>query len=125
MSPSSSFEFDVADWSLGGILSDRLPKVATDALAAGIESPSLIELANEPPIPDAAYHRLFERALGELGRPVPRKVDAARIMTIEFARRICASEASPIEGARFIQAVEDSTRDEFFWNAFRAVGGRL
>src|SRR5262245_34768850 len=66
-----SWDIVAARWVLGLIPSQALPQIATEALQAGLDSPSLRELAGElHPTLDASGP-LFEKLLDEVGVGIP------------------------------------------------------
>ena len=91
-----------AYWSLGQLKSEALPRIAQEALEAGLDVPSLRILAGEknPTMSDAAP--LFEHALFELGVPIPPQREAAIQIARCHAEAIVSGILSPIEGARRI-----------------------
>jgi len=105
MRPITTFDRAVAYWSFGWLPSDELPKVALEALDHGLESPSLIELASAESSVGPRLHRLFEKALVELGHSRLTKAEAGRIIAEEYADQICKAKISPVEGARAIWRV--------------------
>ena len=106
MNLTASFDLAIAAWSFGLLPSDNLPKLAMEALEQGIESPTLLELASADCSPNPDLHRLFERALNELGRTRLEKVEAGRFIANYYASQICSQYILPIEGARLIWRLE-------------------
>jgi len=90
-----------AAWRLaiGEQATEDLPQIAADALAKGIDSPSLRELAGLPSseVRDAAD--LFRSALSELGSVFPDTQDALWKLVRRTAQRIVDGEVLPYEGA--------------------------
>ena len=91
-----------AKWSLGLLPSDALPRLATDALEAGLDTPALRLVAGElhPTLDETGA--LFDEALDELGVDVPDRSRAALIVAKEYATQIADGTVSPYEGARQI-----------------------
>jgi hypothetical protein len=107
----SSLDRAIAYWSFGWFPSDRLPTLAVEALAQGIESPAMIELAAGQSTADERHHRLFERVLSELGRSRPTKAEAGRFIAREIAEQICQGKVSPVDGAEAIWRVSLECED--------------
>jgi hypothetical protein len=122
MSTITAFDRAVAYWSFGSLASDMLPPVAIQALQDGIESPSLLELAAANSGANADLHRLFRKALAELGRRELSKAEAGRIIARDYAYHICAGKIAPIEGARSIWQV--SLESEALTRELAIFGGR-
>jgi hypothetical protein len=102
MTTVPEFDLQVANWSFGRVPPDQLPAVAREALAKGIDSPSLRKLADNSPEPNPDLDTLFERALAELGRSRLPRAEAGRIIARDFARRLCDGSLPPVEGATAI-----------------------
>ncbi len=102
MRKPKSFDRAVAFWCFGWLPSNELPAVAVNVLEHGIESPSLIRLASAETNGDPDYHRIFEKALSELGCPRLSKQEAGRMIARHYAMKISNHELKPIEGARLI-----------------------
>lgn len=80
---------------------EDLPMAAAQALARGIDSPALRELAGLGRRSDTAeIHSLFERALNELEVPMPSPEQAARRDLHRIARDLVAGLRTPLEVAR-------------------------
>jgi len=95
-----------AKWVLGLIPSEALPQIAADALAAGLDSPALRELAGElRPTLDASG-RLFEEILDEFGVGIPDRSRAGLILARAYAAQITNGSLSPYEGARQIWNIQ-------------------
>ena len=91
-----------ASYYLGDLLPEEMPGIALRALEAGYYGPALLELArmSKPPAPNAGS--LFERALGEMRRPLLPKDKAGLRVARNIARKITSGELPPYEGARMI-----------------------
>ena len=108
-----------AEWVLEQIPSDRLPEIACEALGSGLDCPSLRILAGEGNSNRSEVGLLWDRALSELGIPVPTWSEAwdymDRVRTTESAcdllREILNGKVLPLQGA-----------ERVFWNIFH---GRL
>ena len=101
-----SWEMVAAKWVLGLIPSQALPQIATDALAAGLDSPALRELAGElHPTLDASG-RLLEEILDELNVGIPDRTRAGLILARTYAAQITHGSLSPYEGARQIWNIQ-------------------
>lgn len=94
-----------ARWVLGIILSDDLPDIAIEALSAGIESRSLIDLAGLNRSETDEARKLFGQALIELGCQNMEKATALRHYAKIVSATILASDVTPFEGAKKIWQV--------------------
>lgn len=108
---------------LGDLRSDALPMLAAQFLADGIESPTLIRLAGEPPIRTVNdNYRLFRRVLREFDSPLPTELEAAVTLKRHAARETVEGRLSPSEGAaRIVQVyrrVEHLMPDDDVGEAF-------
>lgn len=94
----------MATWRLavGDLPSEQLTDLACAALARGVDSPSLSELAGLPSGVVREAADLFRASLDELGVPVPSEEEALWNLVRWTARRIVAGKTPPIEGARWI-----------------------
>lgn len=90
----------VALWVLRRLPSEQIPQMATNWLAAGLDSPSLRQLAavSEPVMSDVGP--VFERALTELGIVTPKKQEALMYLARHYAQQIVDGTVSPYDGAR-------------------------
>jgi hypothetical protein len=91
-----------AQWVLGLILSDDLPDIAAKALAKGIESKSLIELAGLNGCETDEAKKLFGQALGELGFKNMETIDALKNYARFVSTAMLEAELMPLEGAKLI-----------------------
>lgn len=81
---------------------EELPSIATHALSAGVDSPSLRELAGTSPSDYQDARDLFLRAIEELGIDVP-SVDQARWGCVrEWALDMVEGRLSPFVASRRI-----------------------
>ena len=89
-----------ARYVLGFELSEALPRVADDALNAGVYSPSLAELATtrNPIMSDVGP--LLEKAIHELGMKLPDREQAVDILLQFYISEIAAGNVAPREGLR-------------------------
>ncbi|MFJ7075494.1 hypothetical protein [Streptomyces sp. NPDC098781] len=91
--------------ALGEQPPEDLPMIAALALADGLESPALVELAGlsrrDPP---ADIRDLFTEALAELGLPMPRVEEAWIDRMLDAARAMLSGSLSPYEAS-----------DEIYW----------
>ena len=87
-----------ARYVLGLELSEALPKVADDALSAGIYSPSLAELATtrNPIMSDVGP--FLEKAIHELGMKLPDREQAVDILLRFYISETAAGNVAPREG---------------------------
>jgi uncharacterized protein YbjT (DUF2867 family) len=101
-----SSKFDIkstqAEWILGLIPRDDLVDIAAEALAQGIKSKHLVELAGLSQTETQEAERLFERALDEIGQPGMVKADALKQYARIVSALILASKIAPLEGAKRI-----------------------
>jgi hypothetical protein len=97
-----SLEVAAALWRLGLLRSDEITGIAYRALESGHDSLSLRILAGETEPILSTVGPLFERALEEVGVPVPSAEDAGRAVARHFASAIVAGTLGPVEGARRI-----------------------
>lgn len=89
------------EYAAGRKLPQDLPMAAALALARGVDSPALRELAGLGRRSDTAeLHSLFERALDELGVPLPSPEQAARRDLHRLARDFVAGRSTPRDVAR-------------------------
>jgi len=123
MDLNDSFQRAIAYWSFGWLASDRLPEVAADALATGLDSSSLVALASCDSTPNPELHTMFEAALAELGRQRLSKPEAGRLSAKDYAQKVCDGELDPIEGARLIWRV--SLEADELGSEFGIFGGRV
>jgi len=84
------------------ILTDDLPDVAAGALVDGHESESLRELADSARSDSGEIRRLFCKALGELGLPMPSRQEAGLATARSIAKDVVDGRMNPYDGARTI-----------------------
>jgi hypothetical protein len=110
-----TFDEAVAADTLGILLPEQLPEVATQALCSGLDSPHLAALAGESPRAASSddLHAMFERALHELGIERPAPLRAAETLRNYYARRVVTGEISPHVGAEaIVRGVLDRVREQ-------------
>ncbi|MCE5276664.1 MAG: hypothetical protein ABFD92_14570 [Planctomycetaceae bacterium] len=83
--------------------SDYLKQAANDALAGGIYSPALTEVAMVPAPIMSEIGPQFRQALQELGLPIPDREAALWHIAAYHAQRIADGEVSPRVGMRAIR----------------------
>lgn len=94
------------EWYERHTVSQDLPRLATDALVAGWDTPTLRVLAGESP--DAFPQDLgdmFARVLRELGRPVPTPLDARLAFSRYLAWMILTNRVTPLDGAKRMERI--------------------
>src|SRR5256885_357677 len=87
-----------AKYALGPLRSEELPRLADGAIDRGLCSPTLAELwlTRNPTLREAGP--LFEKALRELGIPVPDRGEAALTLLKYYTGRIVEGALLPEEG---------------------------
>jgi hypothetical protein len=88
--------------AIGEQSSEELPMLAAEALARGIDSPSLREAAGVPNSEVREARDLFVVALSELGIAVPNVDDALWRLVRHVATQIVDGRIAPYEGASWI-----------------------
>lgn len=78
---------------------EDLPDLAAEALAMGIDSPALRELAGTPSAAVRDARDLFMEAAHELGVEPPTEAEARRRLARHWASQIVDGSVTPIEGA--------------------------
>ena len=99
-------------WSRGSLPREELPEVATAALVAGLDSPSLRVLAGLTTVELDRAHDLFDQALRELGRPPPAPEVGVRWQAVMAAQAIVAGAVPAHRGANDLSGLWDDTSDE-------------
>ena len=101
-----SLELVAAKWVLGRIPSEALPRIASDLLEAGPDTPTLRRLAGElhPTLGDSGS--LFEEILDELGVAVPDMSRAGLVLAKAYATQIIEGSLSAYDGARQIWQIQ-------------------
>jgi len=101
-----SWDMVAAKWVLGLIPSEALPRIATAALEAGLDSPSLRQLAGELHPTLGTEGPLFEEILDEIGVGIPDRSRAGLVLARAHAADITTGTLSPYEGACQIWSIE-------------------
>lgn len=91
-----------ARYVLGLATAQELPGAAANALAAGLDSPSLRQLAAAQGDGRATIDRLLRSALTELRWTMPSPAEAGLLHARRVAEDIVAGRVAPYEGARQI-----------------------
>jgi hypothetical protein len=104
-----SWQIVAARWALGLIPSQALPQLATDALEAGLDSPSLRQLAGELHPTLESSGPVFEEILDKIGVGIPDRSRAGLILAKAFAAQITEGTLTPYEGARSIWRLQINT----------------
>jgi hypothetical protein len=98
--------------ALGRLPREELPEVATAALAAGVDSPSLQVLAGVTTAELDRAWDLFDQALRELGRrPVASGTPGQR-QAVLWAKATAAGAVPALEGANALWSVWEDASDE-------------
>jgi hypothetical protein len=87
---------------LGLLPVEALPGMALDAIQAGYDSPSLRQLAGASEHDTEEAHRLFGKAIQELGLPIPQAPEAGLTLARDIAREVVSGAIAPYEGAKRI-----------------------
>ncbi|SCL22384.1 hypothetical protein GA0074692_1384 [Micromonospora pallida] len=88
---------------LGEVASEKLPLIAAQALADGLDSPSLRELAGLSHEEHREARELLDQVIDELGLPGLPDEDQAIWETVwSYARRIVSGAIPPVDGAHAI-----------------------
>lgn len=88
--------------ALGQQPSEELPRLAAEALARGVDSPSLREAASTPDHEVRDARDRFLAALDELGIEVPTFGKATWPLVRLMAEQIVSGAVTPVEGASWI-----------------------
>ncbi len=88
--------------SIGDQPSEDLPDIAADALARGIDSPSLRLLAGTSRSDVREARDLFVEAMAELGVDLPDKAEGTLAMVRFWAGEMVAGTVTPYQGSRLI-----------------------
>ncbi|WDZ87745.1 hypothetical protein [Micromonospora cathayae] len=93
----------------GELASEELPMIAAEALAEGLDTPSLRELAGLSAGEYREARELLDRVVAELGLPaLPDEDQAVWEMAVLAARRMVAGAVAPVDGAQAIAAYAGS-----------------
>ena len=91
-------ELAAAYWVIEKLPGEKIPGIAADAVAAGIESPSLLALSTESPAPRRELADLFMNALRECDVEIPDRQAAVMVVARHFATQMLAGEIAIREG---------------------------
>ena len=92
----------LAKHALGLMPVGELTSIAVDAIQAGYDSPSLRQLAGTNEHDTEEVHRLFAKAILELGLRVPPAAEAGLTLAQAIAKEVLAGVVTPYEGAKRI-----------------------
>ena len=92
----------VAFYKLDLIKSEKLPEIASDALEASYDSPSLRLRAGELNPIMSTVGPMFEKTITELNISIPTKRGAYFIVAKYYSNKIISGELSPYDGAKII-----------------------
>jgi len=101
-----SLDLVAAKWVLGRIPSEALPRIASDLLEAGPDTPTLRRLAGELRPTFGESGPLFEEIFGELGVAVPDMSRAGLVLAKAYAAQIIDGSLSAYDGARHIWRIQ-------------------
>ncbi|MEV1142093.1 hypothetical protein [Micromonospora sp. NPDC049799] len=93
----------------GDLASEELPMIAAQALAEGLDSPSLRELAGLSRGEYREACELLDQVVDELGLPaLPDADQAVWEVVVSYARRLVSGALTPVDGAHAIAACAGS-----------------
>ncbi|MEU4715514.1 hypothetical protein AB0F73_17900 [Micromonospora purpureochromogenes] len=93
----------------GDLASEERPMIAAQALAEGLDSPSLRELAGLSRGEYREARELLDQVVDELGLPeLPDDDQAVWEVVVSYARRLVSGAIAPVEGAHAIAAYAGS-----------------
>lgn len=101
-------------WVLGLLRTDELPKLAATALAQGIESESILQLAICSPNDTKEAQQLFKQILQDAGGGRMSKIDALRHYARQISALILSADISPLDGARLIWGATINAKERGF-----------
>jgi len=117
----SSLAVAVAEYALRTVDSHDLPKLALDAIVAGVDSLSLAALAGaERDTPTEELRDLFEQGIHEIGLELPDRKTAATLLKRYYASQVVEGALLPREGAARIKDLPDRVDD--LYRAQKCVG---
>jgi hypothetical protein len=96
--------------SLALLPPDRVEGLATIALAEGIDSPRIRELAGGSVVQDGDSREMLAAELTKRGRKPPSPAQAARHMAKAIATEILEKRMDPFEGARYLALISRAAR---------------
>ncbi|MFI5490515.1 hypothetical protein [Micromonospora echinaurantiaca] len=89
----------------GDLASEELPMIAAQALAEGLDGPSLRELAELSRGEYREARELLDQVVDELGLPkLPDEDQAVWEVVVSYARRLVSGVIAPVDGAHAIAA---------------------
>ena len=94
-----NMEVITARWVLDLLPSEEIPKVATEALVEGFDTPSLRIIAGISNPVLSEIKPIFEKALQELQIAKSSREEAALILSRHYAQQIINGIITPYEGA--------------------------
>jgi hypothetical protein len=92
-------EILLARWQLDELGSEEVPRLATEALEAGCDTPTLRQLAGIEGSCRAEVEELLPRFLREVRAERPTTDDAVKAMVDQCARQVVRGELAPSVGA--------------------------
>jgi hypothetical protein len=92
--------FAACRYVLEQLLPEDLPALAVEALAKGHDAPALVELAGIPCTETDRAHRLWRRALEELGLTLPSIEAAGRALVRDISRNLLSGALDEQDAAR-------------------------
>jgi hypothetical protein len=99
-----TFDQYLAAFALGRVLTSDLPDVGSQALEEGYNSIDLAALAGSRPgeRSSSELDELFRRGLHQLGRSLPSRADAGRVLRQYYASLVTSGALTPRTGAHEI-----------------------
>lgn len=105
-----NLEVAAALYACGELRREQIPPVAADLLAAGVDGPTVRELAGLAEVELDRAHDLFHRLMLEMGRAIPARGEAAATIARYLAEQAVKPGANlrriAAEGARLATALE-------------------
>lgn len=98
--------------ALDMIVARDAARLACSALERGLDSPALRVLSAVDDSDESCVRSILDRALRELGLPLPTRRSAALSLAQELAEQVIRSELPPYEGARLIWGLRLRATDE-------------
>jgi hypothetical protein len=98
--PWLEFDVAVAAWRLGSLPLEELPDAAVNALDAGCDTPSLVQLAGMEHASWSEIEPVVARAFADRGREFPDDNQAVKAVADSIARQMVAGTLDPEAGAR-------------------------
>jgi hypothetical protein len=97
-----TLRFALARLTIGELGTEPLPDLAAEALARGIDSPSLRILAGTPRQDVREARALFVEAMSELGVSLPSEAERRRALVMFWAKEMVQGTLSPYDASRLI-----------------------